>query len=77
MRADRISLSPEGDAAAVPATVRAVEYLGATVNVAVEAPDTGEVTVTLGDAVYFASPVAVGQSVFLSWKPEDAHALAA
>ena len=77
VRADRISLSPEGDAAAVPATVRAVEYLGATVNVAVEAPDTGEVTVTLGDAVYFASPVAVGQSVFLSWKPEDAHALAA
>ncbi|GAB4359483.1 MAG: ABC transporter ATP-binding protein [Oricola sp.] len=78
VRADRIALAtarPDGDACA--AVVRAVEYLGTSVSIAVEAAETGELAVTVGDTAFFADPVEIGQSVFLSWKPEDAHQLAA
>ncbi|WP_425419415.1 ABC transporter ATP-binding protein [Oricola indica] len=78
VRADRIFLHQEQTPdAALSAVVRAVEYLGTSVNVAVEAPDTGELNVTVGDTAFFANPIEIGQSVFLSWKPEDAHSLAA
>ncbi|WP_193178331.1 ABC transporter ATP-binding protein [Oricola nitratireducens] len=78
VRADRIQLSRnKPEARALTAVVQAIEYLGTSVNVAVEAPDTGELNVTVGDTAFFANPLEIGQSVFLSWKPEDAHALAA
>jgi len=78
VRADRIFLHQEQTPdAALSAVVRAVEYLGTSVNVAVDAPDTGELNVTVGDTAFFANPIEIGQSVFLSWKPEDAHSLAA
>jgi putative spermidine/putrescine transport system ATP-binding protein len=78
VRADRIQLSRgKPEALALSAVVRAIEYLGTSVNVAVEAQDTGELNVTVGDTAFFANPLEIGQSVFLSWKPEDAHALAA
>ncbi|WP_223476169.1 ABC transporter ATP-binding protein [Oricola indica] len=78
VRADRIFLHQEQTPdAALSAVVRAVEYLGTSVNVAVEAPATGELNVTVGDTAFFANPIEIGQSVFLSWKPEDAHSLAA
>lgn len=78
VRADRIFLHHDQTPdAALSAVVRAVEYLGTSVNVAVEAPDTGELNVTVGDTAFFANPIEIGQSVFLSWKPEDAHSLAA
>ena len=78
VRTDRMSIlqdQPEGQA--MPATVRAVEYLGTMVNVTVEAPDAGELTVSVGDTAFFAKPVEIGQSVFLKWKPEHAPSLAA
>ncbi|MFZ2101006.1 MAG: ABC transporter ATP-binding protein [Oricola sp.] len=78
VRADRIALTharPKGKA--LPATVRAIEYLGSNVNVLVETPAAGEIAVTVGDSAFFAKPFEIGQSVFLSWKPEDVHALAA
>ena len=78
VRTDSMSIlqdQPEGQA--MPATVRAVEYLGTMVNVTVEAPDAGELTVSVGDTAFFAKPVEIGQSVFLKWKPEHAHSLAA
>ena len=78
VRADRIFLHQEQTPdTALSAVVRAVEYLGTSVNVAVEAPATGELNVTVGDTAFFANPIEIGQSVFLSWKPEDAHSLAA
>ena len=78
VRTDRMAIlqeQPEGQS--MPATVRAVEYLGTMVNVTVETPDAGELTVSVGDTAFFANPVEIGQSVFLTWKPEDAHSLAA
>ena len=78
VRADRITLvKRKPKTKALPAVVRAVEYLGTSVAVAVESLGEGEMTVTVGDAAFFASPVEIGQSVFLTWKPEDAHKLAA
>ena len=78
VRADRITLAKrKPKTKALPAVVRAVEYLGTSVAVAVESLGEGEMTVTVGDAAFFASPVEIGQSVFLTWKPEDAHKLAA
>jgi len=78
VRTDRMAIvfgQPEGQS--MQATVRAVEYLGTMVNVTVETPDAGELTVSVGDTAFFANPVEIGQSVFLTWKPEDAHSLAA
>ena len=78
VRADRITLAKrKPKTKALPAVVRAVEYLGTSVAIAVESLGEGEMTVTVGDAAFFASPVEIGQSVFLTWKPEDAHKLAA
>ena len=78
VRTDRIVLSPQmPETDAREAVVRAVEYLGNNVNVTVEAAEAGELTVTVGDSAFFAAPVEIGQPVFLSWKPEDARALAA
>jgi len=78
VRTDRIVLSPQmPETDAREAVVQAVEYLGNNVNVTVEAAEAGELTVTVGDSAFFAAPVEIGQPVFLSWKPEDARALAA
>jgi len=78
VRTDRMAIVLEQpDAQSMSAVVRAVEYLGTIVNVTVETLDAGELTVSVGDTAYFANPVEIGQSVFLTWKPEDAHSLAA
>jgi putative spermidine/putrescine transport system ATP-binding protein len=78
VRADRIQLTGgKPKVKSLAAVVRAVEYLGTSVNVAVESLEAGELTVSVGDSAFFESPVEIGQSVFLSWKPEDAHKLAA
>jgi len=78
VRIDRMAiLADKPEAESLPATVSAVEYLGANVNVTVEAAEAGELTVSIGDGAFFAAPVEIGQSVFLTWKPDDAHALAA
>ena len=78
VRTDRMAIVIEQpDSQSIPAAVRAVEYLGTMVNVTVETPEAGELTVSVGDTAYFANPVEIGQSVFLTWKPEDAHSLAA
>ncbi|MAS07134.1 MAG: Fe3+/spermidine/putrescine ABC transporter ATP-binding protein [Ahrensia sp.] len=78
VRTDRMAILPEQpEGEFMPAAVRAVEYLGTMVNVTAETPDAGELTVSVGDTAFFANPVEIGQSVFLTWKPEDAHSLAA
>jgi putative spermidine/putrescine transport system ATP-binding protein len=56
--------------------VRDVEFLGTTVNLALEAA-AGEITVSLPDGDFFKDPIAIGDTVFLSWDAADAHRLAA
>ena len=50
---------------------------GSSVNVALAVPEIGELTAALPDQVFFNDPFEIGATVFLSWKPEDAHNLAA
>nr|MAY61139.1 Fe3+/spermidine/putrescine ABC transporter ATP-binding protein [Hyphomicrobiales bacterium] len=77
VRTDRMLLASETRPGAMPAKVLAVEYLGTIVNVTVQTIEAGELTVSVGDTAYFRNPVEIGQSVFLTWKPENAHQLAA
>lgn len=77
VRTDRMTISGKTSPGAMPAKVLAVEYLGTIVNVTVQTIEAGELTVSVSDAAYFKKPVEIGQSVFLTWKPEHAHQLAA
>jgi len=81
VRADRIAVSRPGAsgaaAAQLEAVVRDVEYLGTTVNLALSAGGAGDVTATIPDNTFFQAPIEIGETVFLSWNPADAHPLAA
>ena len=75
VRADRIAVMKGG--MGMPATVRDIEYLGATVSVSLRAGQFGDLTAVVPDAQFFDDPVQPGEQVMLAWKPEDAHRLAA
>lgn len=79
LRADRLAVSKAADdgPAALSASVKDVEYLGSTVNLALDAGEAGELTASLSDETFFQDPIDIGATVFLTWKPEDAHRLAA
>ena len=81
VRADRIAVSRPGTSGAgnaqLEAVVRDVEYLGTTVNLALSAGGAGDLTATLADSIFFKAPIEIGETVFLSWNPADAHPLAA
>jgi putative spermidine/putrescine transport system ATP-binding protein len=78
VRADKISVAhkkPKGDNA-VGAVIKEIEYLGTSVSMSLAAAGQ-EFGASLPDGSFFSSPFGIGDPVFLSWKPEDAHALAA
>ena len=78
VRADRLIVQkPGGEDSGYAASVRDVEYLGSSVNLALAVPDIGDLTAALPDQAFFNDPIEIGATVFLSWKPEDAHNLAA
>lgn len=79
LRADRLTVLRNEPATphALKARVCDVEYLGSSVQVALEAEGIGDLTASMSDTYYFADPIEIGASVFLTWKPADAHALAA
>ena len=78
IRADRLTLRKSAaESTGYEASVRDVEYLGSSVNVALAVPEIGELTAALPDQTFFSDPFEIGATVFLSWKPEDAHNLAA
>jgi putative spermidine/putrescine transport system ATP-binding protein len=87
VRSDRIVLGP-ADATAMSATVRAVEYQGAQVQVHLvgegahvlvddSTPDRGAWVALLSDADFHARPLEPGQRVTLRWPEAEAHALMA
>lgn len=78
VRADRLEVMRHaGEGGAVlTASVKDVEYLGSTVNLTLDAGSAGDLAASLSDATFFADPIEIGTTVFLAWKPEDAHALA-
>ncbi|TYC63322.1 ABC transporter ATP-binding protein [Rhodobacterales bacterium] len=79
LRADRLMVRKTAgvDGAALSAYVKDVEYLGSSVNLALDAGGAGELTAALTDETFFQDPIDIGATVFLTWKPEDAHRLAA
>ncbi len=77
IRADRLSIEKSNSGGGIEAAVKDVEYLGSIVNLALDASGVGELTAALPDATFFNDPIDIGTTVFLSWKPEDAHHLAA
>jgi putative spermidine/putrescine transport system ATP-binding protein len=78
VRSDRIVLArAPGDADAIAATVREIEYLGTIVSVSLATGQGTDLVVTVPESVFFSEPVEIGDAVFLNWKPADAHQLAA
>ncbi|QFT32680.1 Maltose/maltodextrin import ATP-binding protein MalK [Labrenzia sp. THAF82] len=79
LRADRllVNRSAESESTLLSAFVKDVEYLGSSVNLALDAGGAGELTAALTDDTFFKDPIEIGTTVFLTWKPEDAHELAA
>jgi putative spermidine/putrescine transport system ATP-binding protein len=79
LRADRLRVKKAAgdDGAVLTAFVKDVEYLGSTVNLALDAGGAGDLTAALTDEAFFQDPIEIGATVFLTWKPEDAHQLAA
>ncbi len=80
IRADRMTVQAGGGVAEVGASslqgvARSVEYLGATVQVGIDVAGLETLSAVVSEARFDASPVAPGQPVVLSWKPEDVHAL--
>lgn len=73
LRSDRVRLVAPGEAR-LKATVTGVEYQGPTYQIALKGGD-GDLTATLGDAVYLARPIEPGETVALSWADADAHPL--
>lgn len=79
LRADRLQIQKLAPSAAghLSARVVDVEYLGSTVNLALDAGNAGDLTAALSDEAFFRDPVEIGATVFVNWKPKDAHQLAA
>ncbi|WP_375454194.1 ABC transporter ATP-binding protein [uncultured Methylobacterium sp.] len=78
VRADRMRLGPEAGSDAVPARVVAVEYQGASVQVALESEalaKSGGLTAVIDDAVFAGRPLVPGEVVALGWDAAAAHRL--
>ncbi|POF31461.1 ABC transporter ATP-binding protein [Roseibium marinum] len=78
VRADKLDVKRQAGegGAMLTAAVRDVEYLGSSVNLALDAGCAGDLTAALSDTDFFTDPIEIGTTVFLAWKAEDAHALA-
>ena len=87
VRSDRMQIGA-AEAGAWQATVRAVEYQGAQVQVHLvgegrhdlsddDSPDRGAWVALLGDAEFHARPLEPGQRVAMRWPEAEAHALMA
>jgi putative spermidine/putrescine transport system ATP-binding protein len=80
VRADRMKLQREAADQTRPAAVKTVEYQGTYVQVSL-APQGADAdaqwTATLPDATFDSAPLAPGETVYVSWSPDEAHALAA
>ncbi|UMA63671.1 ABC transporter ATP-binding protein [Roseivivax marinus] len=77
LRADDLSILPEGRAAEARrrARVSEIEYRGPDVRVGLET-DAGEsLTAVMGERTFFESPLREGSEVALGWQPEAAHEL--
>lgn len=75
LRADAVRIERD-PAAGRPARVREVEYRGSDVLVSLATEGGEEMAAILPDRDFYARPFEPGEAVGLTWRPEDAHALA-
>jgi putative spermidine/putrescine transport system ATP-binding protein len=78
VRADRLTLHANGVAAndtRLNAVIRGIEYQGTHYQIALENGANSELTATVSDAAFAATPLSVGDSVAVRWADEDIHAL--
>jgi putative spermidine/putrescine transport system ATP-binding protein len=80
IRADKISITKKENSAkdglfSFKSQIEEIEYLGTNVQVSARNDEFGDVAVNLSDQVFFKNPFEIGDSVFLSWKAEDAQML--
>jgi len=78
VRSDRLRLQRAAGGESRTASVKAVEYQGTyvQVNVVPEGQADAQWTVTLPDKDFDSHPLAPGDTVYVSWAPAEAHALA-
>jgi putative spermidine/putrescine transport system ATP-binding protein len=77
VRADRLVVTGKRVNAGLAATVRSVEYQGTHVNLALDASEAQDLTALVTDAAYEAEPLKPGDSVMVTWAPEDTHPISA
>jgi putative spermidine/putrescine transport system ATP-binding protein len=78
VRADRVTLHTNGAGAnqtRLSAIVRGIEYQGTHYQVALENNEHSELSATVSDAAFAATPLSVGDNVSVQWADEDIHAL--
>ena len=78
VRSDRLTLRTNGagvNEARIKATIRGIEYQGTHYQVALENGAIADLTATVSDAAFAATPLSVGESVAVQWADEDIHAL--
>ncbi len=80
IRADKISITKKEKSAkdglfSFKSQIEEIEYLGTNVQVSAKHDEFGDVAVNLSDQAFFKNPFEIGDSVFLSWKAEDAQML--
>ena len=76
VRADRITLKRgRVDDARLNATVRGVEYQGASVHVALESAGAPDLVAHVADGAFYAAPFAPGDAVGVAWADADVHQL--
>jgi putative spermidine/putrescine transport system ATP-binding protein len=77
VRADRLKLTLPAthSPSKLSATVRSVEYQGTHLQITLAAPDATELTATLSEAEYDATPVNPGEAAAVDWSDRDVHRL--
>jgi putative spermidine/putrescine transport system ATP-binding protein len=76
VRADRLKLGlPARGPSKFSATVRSVEYQGTHLQITLAAPEAAELTATLSEAEYDATPVKPGETAAVDWSDRDVHRL--
>lgn len=79
IRSDKISVHPTKRGLKSPreAIVQNIEFLGTHFAITAESTLGENLNVTLPDTLFTDHPVQTGETIFLSWKAEDAHRLSA
>jgi len=77
VRTDRTMIDPQNTKVdhALPAVVTGIEYMGATVDVALESEHQTDLVASVSEEQFLKVPIELGQHVQVSWNAGDSHTL--